>query len=121
VAGIVRQAFEQRFHGIRIATGVSHVPQGQSHALGPGMLAGMGAQRERDVVHPAGGGVPLGRDLLLLRPRLAELLADGADPRGRSVAVAVAAIVGPVARLLQLRPCLGYVLICRRLGYEIFY
>jgi len=41
VAGVVRQAIEQRFHCVRIAPRLADVPQGQSHALGAGVLAGM--------------------------------------------------------------------------------
>lgn len=90
---------------------LADVAQGQRDACGTRMLRRRRAQRQRDVVH-AGSAAVRGAAGFAQRGR--KLLADGADARGGAVAVAVAAVVGAVAGLLQLLPGLGYVLIYKR-------
>lgn len=93
MSGVVGQSLEKRFHSIRMTARLADVPKGQGHALGPGMLTGMRAQGERDVVDSTCG---VGRGVASCRPGLGKVLAHGADAIRRSVAVAVAAVVGAV-------------------------
>lgn len=93
---------------------LADVAQGQRNACGTRMLRRRRAQRQRDVVHAGAAAIGVAGCLLGFAQRWRKLLADGADARGGAVAVAVAAVVGAVAGLLQLFPSLGYVLIYKR-------